>query len=145
MLPEIGEVQQPEPVDPAPRRNDIYDWQYKLAFVAKNTLTDPKLGTYLETEDRERIKAGLIATFRVAMRSPDNDPPYDLTPIEIAEHLDGLAQTCLDQYLPERRPAVREEIVTAPPAGGFQFTRLDKLLVETLEAHGWVWDETLIE
>jgi AAA domain len=47
--------------------------------------------------------------------------------------------------LPERQPAIREEIVPAAPAGGFQFTRLDKLLVETPEAHGWVWDETLIE
>ena len=31
------------------------------------------------------------------------------------------------------------------PSDGFQFTRLDKLLVEAPEDHEWIWDETLIE
>jgi AAA domain len=125
--------------------NDIYSWQYRLSFVAKNTLTDPEFRSFLESEDRERLHAGLITTFREAMLEAENAAPPELTPIEITEHLDRVAETCLDQYLPDRLPAIREQIVSAAPPAGFQFTRLDKLLVEPPEAHGWVWDETLIE
>jgi hypothetical protein len=125
--------------------NDVHDWQYRLSLVAKNTLTDPKNRSFLESEDRERLRAGLIATFREAMLESENAAPPNLTPIEITEHLESLAQTCLDHYLPLRLPPVREEIAPAALPSGFHFTRLDKLLVETPEAHGWVWDETLIE
>jgi hypothetical protein len=100
------------------KHNDLFQWKYKLSFIAKHTLTDPKLSRYVENESRENLHAGLINTLREACEKIDTTPPPGMNPIEVEEDLDALARDCLNQYAPEQLPARTDEYLPAEPASG---------------------------
>jgi hypothetical protein len=136
------------PSEPTERKpNDDFTWKYKLSFVAKNTLTDPKLSRYVATESRENLHSGLLATLREACEKIDTAPPPDMNPVEVEEDLDALTRDCLAQYLPEL-PTVRDggELAELPEASTqLKMLDLGQLydLVDEWDRQPWVWEGIL--
>lgn len=118
----------------APQHNDLFSWKYKLNYVARHALTDPRVTPWLEGTERSALLESLIGTLTQAIERADNAPPPDLNPIEVEEELHGMARVFLDQYLPAQLPAT----ATTPDQLPLELPNLTKTTVEVLDWHQMV-------